>query len=253
MIDIHSHILYGLDDGARTLDESVSMAQMAARHGTTVIVGTPHANLEYEFDPPAIAARRAEIEAASNGVISIVTGSDFHLTYDNIQDAIEHPTKYAVAHKCYLLVEFSDLLIFHNMSEIFTRLQDAGMVPIITHPERNQLLQMRLPAIEEWVASGVLLQVTGQSLLGDFGRRARQFSELLLDKDIVHFIASDAHDTQRRPPRLDLAYAHIGKKYGKARAERLFVNNPRACVEGVPLPVPQVEEKPPKRFFGLFG
>jgi len=229
------------------------MAQMAAQYGTTVIVGTPHANLDYKFDPPAIAARKAEIEAASAGAISILTGSDFHLTYDNIQDAIEHPKKYAVAHKCYLLVEFSDLLIFRNMSEIFTRLQEAGMVPIITHPERNQLLQMRLPAIEEWVAAGVLLQVTGQSLLGEFGRRAREFSELLLAKDIVHFIASDAHDTQRRPPRLDLAYAHIEKKYGKARAERLFVHNPRACVDGVPLPVPQVEEKPAKRFFGLFG
>ncbi len=253
MIDIHSHILYGMDDGARTLEESVSMARMAAQYGTTAIVGTPHANLMYKFDPAAIAERKAEIEAACEGALKILTGSDFHLTYDNIQDAIEHPTKYCVGHKCYLLVEFSDLLIFKNMSEIFTRLQEAGMVPIITHPERNQLLQMRLPTIEEWVAAGVLLQVTGQSLLGEFGKRAREFSETLLAKDIVHFIASDAHDTQRRPPRLDLAYAHIEKKYGVARAERLFVQNPRACIDGVPLPVAEPETKPAKKFLGIFG
>lgn len=229
------------------------MARIAVGHGTTVIVGTPHANLQYKFEPTVIAAQRAEIEAACGGALQVLTGCDFHLTYDNIEDAVAHPAKYAVAQKCYLLVEFSDFLIFKNQSEIFERLQVAGMIPIITHPERNQLLQMKLPAIEEWVASGVLLQVTGQSLLGVFGKRAREFSETLLAKDIVHFIASDAHDTEHRPPRLDEAYAHIEKRYGRARAERLFVENPRACVEGVPLPQPKAEEKPAKKFFGLFG
>ena len=107
-------MLFGLDDGARTLDESVAMVRMAAEHGTTDLVATPHANLSYCFEPEQIADRLARVEEAAGGALRLYTGCDFHLSYENIQDAIDHPRKYTIRQKNYLLVEFSELLIFKN-------------------------------------------------------------------------------------------------------------------------------------------
>jgi len=235
LIDIHSHVLYGMDDGARTQDESVSMLRMAAEHGTTALVATPHANPTYKFDPERIAEELDELRAATGAGIELYSGCDFHLSYDNIQDAIENPNKYTINHKNYLLVEFSDLLIFRNTQEIFARLKDAGMTPIVTHPERNGLLRQRIEEIESWVDAGALVQVTAQSLTRDFGARAQDFCRQLLDRNLVHFTASDAHDCQRRPPRMDQARVWLAEEYGADLAEALCVRNPRAVVTGEPL------------------
>jgi protein-tyrosine phosphatase len=232
LIDIHSHVLYGLDDGARTIEDSVAMVRMAAEHGTTDLVATPHANPDYKFDLEKVQERMAEVAAASGNVLRLHSGCDFHLSYDNIQDAIAHPRKYTINQHRYLMVEFSDLLIFPTTAEIFSRLQDAGMTPVVTHPERNGLLRQRIDQIAAWVAEGARVQVTAQSLLGEFGRRAAAFSRTLLDRHLVHFLASDAHDCERRTPRLDLAHAWIKDKYGEERAEALCVTNPRATLTG---------------------
>jgi protein-tyrosine phosphatase len=241
LIDIHSHLLYGMDDGAPSLEESVAMARMAADSGTTDLVGTPHANLSYRFEPERIRERVAEIAAAVGERLRLYSGCDFHLSYDNIQDAIAQPRKYTINQQCYLLVEFSDMLIFRNTPEIFSRLQDAGMAPIVTHPERNQLLRDRLEDLARWVEAGAFVQVTAQSLLGQFGRRAQDFCQTLLDRQLVHFVASDAHDCQRRPPRLDDAYAWLKKNYGEPAAELLCVTNPRATLTGESLDTLETE------------
>lgn len=232
MIDIHSHVLYGLDDGARTLEDSLAMVRMAAEHGTTELVVTPHANPEYRFDPEINAQRLAQIEAACRGALRLHTGCDFHLSFDNIKDAIANPQKYTIDHKNYLLVEFSDLLIFHNTAEIFSRLLDAGMIPVITHPERNSLLRQRVEPIAEWVRSGVRVQVTAQSLTGRFGKRAEAFARTLLDRNLVHVIASDAHDCEHRPPRMDEAYHWLTANYSAATAMLLCLTNPGAALTG---------------------
>jgi protein-tyrosine phosphatase len=232
LIDIHSHVLYGLDDGARTLEDSVAMVRLAAEHGTTDLVATPHANPNYRFDPQIVQERLAEVAEASANVLRLHAGCDFHLSYDNIQDAIAHPRKYTINQCRYLMVEFSDLLIFANTPEIFSRLQDAGMTPVITHPERNGLLRQRIDQISAWVEGGACVQVTGQSVLGEFGRRAVEFSRALLDRQLVHFVASDAHDCEHRPPRLDLAHAWIKENYGEEWAEALCVANPKATLTG---------------------
>ena len=247
MVDIHSHVLYGLDDGARTREDSLAMLRMAAEHGTTDLVCTPHANPTYRFEPDQIAARLAELSEAANGSIRLYSGCDFHLSYENIQDAIDHPSKYTINQSRYLLVEFSDLLIFRNTGDIFYRLGEAGMIPVITHPERNGLLRQRIAEITSWVEEGALVQVTAQSLIGEFGRRAKEFSTLLLDRGLVHFIASDAHDCQRRPPRMDQARAWLAQEYGEPVAEALCVANPRAALTGDPLPRPKAEVVQPKR------
>jgi protein-tyrosine phosphatase len=210
------------------------MLRIAADSGTTDLVATPHANLQFKFDPALIRDRVAELSAAVPN-LRLYSGCDFHLSYDNIQDAIGQPNKYTINHLTYLLVEFSDLLIFRNTSEIFARLQDAGMRPIVTHPERNGLLRQRVNEIQAWVEAGALVQVTGQSLLGEFGRRALDFSRTLLDRKLVHFIASDGHDCEHRPPRLDLAHRWLTKNYGEPLANALCIDNPRATLTGASL------------------
>ena len=240
-------MLYGVDDGARTLESSIAMVQMAAGGGTTDLVATPHANLTYRYDPALIRERLVEIATAAGTSLRLYSGCDFHLSYDNIQDAITNPQKYTINQKSYLLVEFSDLLIFPNTADIFARLQDAGMIPVITHPERNSLLRQRIDPIASWVEAGARIQVTAQSLLGEFGAGAQSFCETLLDRGLVHFVASDAHDCERRPPRLDQAYAWLKKQYSETLAEALCVRNPRAALTGKPLDSVEAEVIPESR------
>src|SRR2546430_6455414 len=156
------------------------MLRLAVESGTTDIVASPHANHEFKFEPDVIAARLEEMRGAIDGAIRIHTGCDFHLSYDNIRDSLQHPTKYTINHKSYVLVEFSDMLIPKTTDDVFYQMQTAGMTPIITHPERNMLLQKQIEKLEEWVANGCLLQVTGGSLLGRFGKQAKSFADLLL-------------------------------------------------------------------------
>jgi protein-tyrosine phosphatase len=253
LIDIHSHVLYGLDDGARTFGDSLAMLRLAQEHGTTAIVATPHANLEYRYDPELISRRIEEMSHALGGSIQIHRGCDFHLSYDNIQDAIANPRKYTINGGPYLLVEFSDLLIFKNTAEIFARLQDAGMIPIITHPERNDLLRQRIDQITAWVGAGALNQVTAQSLTGRFGKRAAEFAKLLLERDLVHFLASDGHDCEHRPPRMDQAYAWVLDRYGEATAEALCRTNPQAAITGEPLALtPKDVSSSPRKWYHIF-
>jgi protein-tyrosine phosphatase len=229
-VDIHSHILYGLDDGARTLEESREMLQLAAASGTSDIVATPHANGTYAFAPDVIAQRITELSAEAP--VRIHRGCDFHLQFDNIQDAIAHPDKYTINHHAYLLVEFPDVTIFANTEQILLQLLDAGMIPIITHPERNDRLQRRIDDLARWVEMGCCVQVTAGSCTGTFGKQARRCAETLMQRGLVHFIASDAHDCRRRTPALDRAYAALGEQWGEDAIHPLFDDHPRAVLTG---------------------
>ena len=253
LVDIHSHILPGLDDGAENIEISVAMLRLAAESGTTDIVATPHANLEFAFDPGLIDRKIAEVRAAAGPNPRIHTGCDFHLTMENIDDALAHPTKYAINHKCYVLVEFSELLIPRTTHEIFERFQSAGLTPIVTHPERNALLHKRLDQVQSWVKNGALVQVTGHSLLGAFGRSAKSVATELMNRSLVHFIASDAHDTVRRPPVLLDAYRYVEKTWGASRAKMLFVTAPQAVIVGSHISFDDIDPTPPKRKWYRFG
>ncbi|MGE5486424.1 MAG: tyrosine-protein phosphatase [bacterium] len=236
MVDLHSHVLPGLDDGARSLEQAIQMVQIAAAAGTTDLVASPHCNPEYSFDPATVEAKLQELARASGGAVRLHYGCDFHFYFENIEEALRHPSRYTIAHKRYLLVEFPDILIMPATDEIFDRFLQAGIVPIVTHPERNFLLHARLEQIERWVRAGVLMQVTAQSFLGRFGREPRRFARELMLRSLVHIVASDAHDTEDRTPRLDVAFKHVSKTYGPELAQALFVTNPAAVLEGKPLP-----------------
>lgn len=234
------------------------MVEMAHEHGTTILVASPHADSQYRYDPGQVDRLLAEAQAAAPEGIQLVRGCDFHLMYDNVQDALAHPERYTIAGKCYLLMELSDLTIFANTSSLWTRLEEAGMKIILTHPERNSLLRQRLEQIEEWVAQGRYMQVTASSLLGLFGPKALDFSRKLLDRGLVHFVASDAHDLRGRPPRLDQAHAWLSRHYSPELAQLLCLDHPLAVVEGRPLDLsvfpPKAEQKAKGSLFArLFG
>src|ERR1700739_1119403 len=117
MVDIHCHILPGLDDGATTLETSIQMAEMAIAAGITHVVGTPHANSTYKFDPEMIRQRRDELQAAVGNRLTLATGCDFHLNFENLQDLEKNRQKYTINQKSYLLVEFADFSIPPQMGE----------------------------------------------------------------------------------------------------------------------------------------
>lgn len=256
MVDIHSHILPGIDDGSSDLAESLRMLEIAAESGTTDIVATPHANLEYEFDPAVVAEKLEELRTANPTSVKIHQGCDFHLDYDLIQDAVANPAKFTINGHSYLLIELADVFPTQTIPPILDVLIRAGMTPILTHPERYFGLRGKEDEIKEWVMRGCLVQVTGQSLLGVFGSTARKMSERLLDDQMIHFIASDAHRSEGRTPRLVEARDAVASRAGEETAELLFEVNPRAVLTGETLPKserPQGRRKSKSWLSSIFG
>ena len=248
-VDIHSHIFYGLDDGARTLDDSLAMLEMAASGGTSDIVGTPHSDLTYQFQPDLIPPRVAELNAAMRGRIRVHHGCDFHLHFENIHDCLAHPAKYTINHLRYLMVEFHNQYLPANTGEVFSRMTCLDITPVITHPERNPLLRERTEDLVNWIRAGCLVQVTAQSFLDRFGKASRLAADELMERGMVHFIASDAHDTIDRTPLLADAFAYVTGRYGAARAQALFDDNPRATLTGRYLEVEEPLAPRKKRWF----
>jgi len=231
MLDIHSHVLWGLDDGAATLAESLAMLELAAATGTTDIVATPHANFRYQFQAAMVARRTQEITAAGGSCPRIHRGCDFHLSFDNVQDALANSAKYTINGGRYLLVEFPNSALI-GMKTALGALLQRGLIPIMTHPERQPALR-RIPAeFEEWIGMGCLVQITAQSLLGRFGTHAEESAWEMVRRGMAHVVASDAHDARDRTPRLDEAYAAVAARAGQPAAQRLFVDNPRCVIAG---------------------
>ena len=234
MIDIHSHIIWGVDDGARNREDSIAMLRLAAETGTTDIVATPHCDRQYKFDPAVRDERIRELMDATGGVPRIHPGCDFQLSFDNIQIALQEPARFTINGLRYLLVEFEDVLIPPTTEEIFRRFMEREICPVITHPERNPILQRSFERLQSWKQMGCLLQVTAQCLTDRFGKAAQESAWELLRRGLVHVVASDGHDTDHRPPRLDLAREILTREMGADAADLLLVTNPSAILAGQP-------------------
>jgi len=238
MIDIHCHILPGLDDGSKSWEVTLEMCRLAIADGITHMVTTPHADDTYPYSRDRVRETLAELSGKIHDQLVFSIGCDFHLSFANIEDAIAHPRRYTIAAGPYLLIELSDFGIPPQISDGLGRLQAAGMVPIITHPERNAILQRGPERVLEWADTGCLVQVTASALTGYWGSVARRMAWWLLDHEAVHVLATDAHDNKDRPPVLSEARDLVSKRLGTDRARVLVLDNPSAIVAGGAVPAP---------------
>ncbi len=255
MVDLHCHILPGLDDGPDKLEESLEMAETAIADGITHVVATPHASDKFWFDFAQVRRLRDELQARIGGRLKIATGCDFHLNPENLAALRKQPRQYCINQHDYLLVEFNEISIPPAMDRTLHEMQLAGMRLIVTHPERNGILRTHPERLREWVRRGCFAQVTGNALTGTFGPTAQQIALQWIGEGMIHFVASDAHNNKTRPLRLLPAYDVVTDHFGEEKARALFQENPGAAFEGRDLPhVPEVEEALPpsrrrKRFF----
>ncbi len=254
MVDLHCHILPGLDDGAATMEESAAMAESAIADGITHVVATPHSNSKYFFDFARVRRLRDELQTKAGERLKIATGCDFHLNPENLESLRKDARQYCINQRDFLLVEFNEFSIPPSMDQALHVIQLAGVQPVITHPERNAILRSRPERLKKWIRQGCFAQVTGGALSGGFGAGSQQDALRWIAEGLIHFVASDAHNTRSRPLRLQAAYNVVVDRFGEEKARALFHDNPLAAFEGRQLPhVPDLEDELPaprrKRFF----
>ncbi|HMK28182.1 MAG TPA: CpsB/CapC family capsule biosynthesis tyrosine phosphatase [Terriglobales bacterium] len=232
MVDIHCHLLPHVDDGAESWEIAVGMCRMAQQDGIRHIVATPHANDEFSYDRAAHAALLQQLRERVAGSVRLSLGCDFHFSYENIQDAMANPERYTIEDTPYLLVELSDFAVPPGISDSLLRFLSIGISPIITHPERNPILQRTPERILKWVDLGCAVQVTASAFTGRWGKKARQVAEMLLKRHAVHVLASDAHDLEDRQPILSAARDIVARLSSAETAAMLVEQNPQAIVNG---------------------
>jgi protein-tyrosine phosphatase len=264
MIDIHSHILPDVDDGARHMDEALEMAGIAAADGIQQMCCTPHMfnGISDNPHPEEIVERVQEFQAAINAKdpngLRVLPGNEVHVSHEIAEQAkTDRVTR--LNQKNYMLVEFPTMTVPIGADELFYRLQLNGVRPILVHPERNSQLQARPSQVAAFIERGVYIQVTAMSVTGEFGAAAKNCADSLLRHNCVHFLATDAHRAERRPPILSRGRDAAAAVIGAEKALKLVWDNPLAVVTGgvirseSPIPYGGTADKK-KGFFGkLFG
>jgi protein-tyrosine phosphatase len=241
VIDLHCHVLPGIDDGPRTIEDSLAVARAAAAAGTRTLVATSHVSWDYPNRADAIARLVGELNAqlSRNGVaLEIRPGAEIAMTRlaDTPPDELSRLT---LGGGRWLLVEPPFTLVSTGLDSLITELQDRGYHVVLAHPERCPAFHRDRSMLEALVDSGVLTSVTAGSLDGRFGSPVRRFSLGLVRDRLVHNVASDAHDHLRRPPTIaaELERAGLGPLTGW-----LTQAVPRAMLDGGEIPSrPEIE------------
>ena len=236
MIDIHAHILPGLDDGPTTLDDALEMARIAVGDGIQVIIATPHClnGLYNNYRKDIIAAcSEFNIALKKNHIpLDVLPGSEVHLGIE-ILNELEHGRLMTLNDTGrYFFLELPDQFIPEMLVEFIARLKKMNVTPIIAHPERNMAVQRNIMLLHDLISEGALSQITGRSLTGDFGSAALQCCLRIVELNLAHFMASDAHSSKTRPPRLSKAVKKLSALTGKARAEKMVFEGPQRVIDG---------------------
>ena len=228
MYDLHSHILPNIDDGAKNMEMSLAMLQIAKDNGTTGIVATPHV-IEGEWLPTwdrilteCDILQKAAREAGND--IPIFPGGEVAL-YRDILDVLPGPGAYCINSGRYLLVELPATHIPSFTEDFFFTLQARGITPILAHPERHPELAKKPEILAQWISTGILAQMNGTSLTGLMGERVMKTAELLLTNNMVHVIGSDAHSIRSRNTNLISAVDKMTRLIGPERTQQLLVVN----------------------------
>jgi protein-tyrosine phosphatase len=271
VIDLHSHILPGLDDGAKTLQESIEMGLIGFKDGIRTVVATPHTlNGVYQNDRSTILAKVQELNSAikqlgvqktqsaicnpqsaivnshSNVVdpksafrnphsaisLTVLPGADVHFSTELLNEIDEGKALTIGDGGRYLLLEFPVQGIPYGVEEVLFQLMIRGITPIISHPERNLEITLKPQRYFEMIKVGCFGQVTAMSLTGGFGGDVKRVAEKLLKARLVHIIASDAHSQNSRPPILSSAVRAAARIVGEEEAHKMVTEYPQAILDG---------------------
>mgnify|MGYP004492700833 FL=1 len=232
MTDIHTHTLYGLDDGSEGFEMSLKMLSMASKGGTKNIILTPHCNIPggyLNYMNSTIADRFERLKAAAKEFvpdINLYLGMEVYASND-IPELLRRGMAITLNRSRYLLVEFnfgeSPMYVF----KVLQNIQRAGIVPVLAHPERYVFVQQEPYIVFDLVRAGIIIQINRGSILGKFGLRPKAAADYLLKSGMVHIVASDGHKSYSRIPILYDAYAEVKRNYGKEYADMLFKKNPQ--------------------------
>lgn len=255
MIDLHCHILPGIDDGAKNMDDSIAMARSAVAEGITYILATPHHkahgwNNEKNEIIQLVQQVQAEIDK-QDIPLTIFPGQEVRLYGELIEDIDAEKIQFIDEGNQYVLIEFPSAEIPTYTEQLFYQLQHKGITPIVVHPERNQGVLKYPNQLKKLIDKGALAQLTAGSYVGTFGKEVEKLSRDLIEADMIHYIASDAHNTTTRKFHLKEAYEQLEKEYGRNLVER-YQQMTKDLVNGDPVFPPAAKEIKKKRFFGLF-
>lgn len=253
MIDIHTHILPGLDDGAQAMDEAIQMARVALGDGINTVVSTPHGlELGKRYPRSDLVSRVEDLSAelARQGVeLEVKPGIENYIAPDLVNQ-LREGWAFTLDGSRYLLVEFPMQHFPPYSEQVLFELQVEGVTTIIAHPERNEPMQRDHTLLRRLVERGMLAQVTAASLLGDFGNRVKRTAETFLRRNLVHIIASDAHAAHgHRAPVLSAAVAVAARLVGEEQALAMVTVRPQAILFGQQLEVEPPLELAPKKFW----
>lgn len=237
LIDIHCHIVPGVDDGAATMYDAGKILQMEYWNGVSAVIVTPHYRLGMFETPQEEIDRQfrklSKMVASSRSGMKVYLGCEYHSAPSIVADlnAGNRPT---MAGSRYVLVEFSGRHTYTQIRNQIYELTASGYRPIIAHAERYPCLVKDPLLVEELVHAGAQIQLTAVSVMGNAGRSSKKFCKLLIKQDYVSYIATDAHDITNRKPELGECARYVAKKYGEEYARKIFINNPREIIrEGI--------------------
>lgn len=241
MIDIHSHLLPGFDDGARSLEETLEMLAMAASDGTRQMIATPHM-----YAPPSFTKTIAEVHAAYDELreslqeelsdVEVLLGAENFISSEFL-DKVRQRRIITLNGGPYILMEFGPQFVVDNLDYVVTLCRENQYIPILAHPERMHQFYGKVDLLEQLVNLGAFVQITGLSLRGMVSEWVTELTGQMAERDLIHFVASDAHGSTRRRPRLAEAYATAEAFYGPERAQTWFIDNPARVVQGLPLEI----------------
>lgn len=240
MIDIHSHIIPGVDDGSRDMETSLALLRMAAENGTRSIIATPHVidvstTLTWDIIRRKVEALQKEADAR-NIPITIYPGAETELNWDLLELMRKEPGAFCLAGSRYCLMEMPSLMLPPHLDDIIYELQVMDIVPVLAHPERQRQLMEKPQMLLDLLHKGCAAQSNGGSVTGVFGPLVQHNVEQLLEQKVIAFMGSDAHNLRHRNTNLKEAREIIAARWGTEAATELFETRPQYILENKPLP-----------------
>lgn len=228
-IDIHCHILPGVDDGSPDMATSLEMLRIAEKNGITHMILTPHHKpMHHNVSPEHNVAYRKRLREAAKDAgieVKLFSGNEIYYSDETMEELIDGKIC-SLAGSDYVLVEFHPTNPYKAIQNAVSRVQAAGFIPIIAHVERYSDIVAHPSRVKDLIEMGSFIQVNASSIMGKYGFGISHFTKKLLKEELVHFVASDAHDTGRRAPNLLDCRNYVERKYGEDYGKKLFFTNP---------------------------